>query len=127
MSPKMTAIRPNCFAKAVLARPRGILRTFVGFYPSPTDRMSGREDQLPLLPEWHELPQIDGERFLDLRPSQRSGRSSTKGAGERSGAVLTAGASSVLGVFPFLVTLRPREPDASCILGILVKMIWQEG
>ena len=59
----------------------------------------------PFLPESHELPQIDRERFLNLKPSQRSGLSSTSGASERSVAGLPAGASSVLGAFPLLVTL----------------------
>ena len=44
----------------------------------------------PFLPEFHELPQIDRGRFLNLKPSQRSGLSSTSGASERSEAMVPA-------------------------------------
>ena len=45
------------------------------------------------------------ECFLNPRPSQRSGLSSTSGASERFVAGLAAGARSVLPLYPFLVTL----------------------
>ena len=52
-----------------------------------------------------ELHQIDRERFLNRKPSQRSGLSSTSGASERSVAGFPAGANSEMAVFPFWVTL----------------------
>src|SRR4051794_32993898 len=43
MLSEMTTNRPNCCAKAVSARHRGTLRTFVGFYPRDNAAAFGRQ------------------------------------------------------------------------------------
>jgi hypothetical protein len=52
-----------------------------------------------------ELPQIDRGRFLNLKPSQKSGLSNTSGAGERSAVWVPVGGNRMAGPFPLLVTL----------------------
>jgi hypothetical protein len=58
--------------------------------------VAGKPGLLSFLPEVHEVHQIDRERLLNPRPSQRSGLSSTSGASNGFGGLFVAVAASGL-------------------------------